>query len=166
YGFERPSARDARGDTKFSVRHECQMENVLGAGDSWTMSGQQWGAWNAVYGGRGADGRPRPLWNPRTGEIDRAAAEHWKRYDLRLVLEENWPALAPRLRGKLHIFMGDADSYFLNNGVYLLEDFLVRARPAYEGRITYGRREGHCWIPLNERQILDEMAARAGQAGR
>ncbi|HEY0078012.1 MAG TPA: alpha/beta hydrolase-fold protein [Pyrinomonadaceae bacterium] len=160
HGFERPSARDRDGDTRFTIRHECQMENVKGLGDSWTMSGEQWGAWNAVYGERdAATGRPRPLWNPQTGEIDRAAVEHWKRYDLRLVLENNWPKLAPKLRGKLRIWMGDADSYFLNNGLYLLDDFLSKARPAYEGRITYGRREGHCWIPLKERELLDEMTA-------
>ncbi|HYP52668.1 MAG TPA: alpha/beta hydrolase-fold protein, partial [Pyrinomonadaceae bacterium] len=166
HGFERPSARDERGDTKFTVRHEAQMENVLGAGDSWAMSGEQWGAWNAVYGPRGSDGRPRPLWNPRTGEIDRSVGEHWKRYDLRLVLEQNWQTLAPRLRGKLRVWMGDADTYFLNNGVYLLEDFLARAAPAYEGKITYGPRQPHCWIPLGERELLDEMAARVAGSGR
>ena len=159
HGFERPSARDRNGDTRFTIRHECRMENVKGLGDSWTMSGEQWGAWNAVYGERGADGRPRPLWNPQTGQLDRAAVEHWKRYDLRMVLEKNWPTLAPKLRGKLRIWMGDADSYFLNNGVYLLDDFLSKARPAFEGRITYGRREIHCWIPLSARELLDEMAA-------
>jgi hypothetical protein len=159
HGFERPSARDKQGDTRFTIRHEAQMENVLGAGDSWTMSGQQWGAWNATYGPRGADGRPRALWNPQTGEIDRSVVEHWKKYDLRMILEKNWPTLAPKLRGKIHIWMGDADSYFLNNGVYLLDDFLSKAQPPYEGTITYGRREGHCWIPLSQRQLLDAMAA-------
>lgn len=165
-GFERPSARDANGDVKFTIRHECQMENVKGLSDSWTMSGEQWGAWNAVYGARGSDGRPLPLWNPKTGEIDRAAAEHWKRYDLRMLMEQNWQTLAPKLRGKIHIWIGDADSYYLNNGVYLLDDFLSKASPAYEGNITYGRREGHCWIPLGERQILDEMSAAMEKARR
>ena len=165
-GFERPSARDRRGDTRFTIRHEAQMENVMGAGDSWTMSGQQWGAWNATYGARGADNRPVPLWNPQTGEINRAAVEHWKRYDLRMILEENWPALAPRLRGKIHIWVGEADDYFLNNAVHLLDDFLTRARPAYEGKILYAPREGHCWIGLSERQLMDEMASRLAPAQR
>ena len=165
YGFERPGSRDRRGDTRFSVRHEAQMENVLGRGDSWTMSGQQWGAWNATYGPRGADGRPKPLWHPRTGEIDRSVVEHWKRYDLRLVLEQNWPRLGPKLRGKLRVWMGDADSYFLNHGVYLLEDFISKADPPAEARITYGRREGHCWVPLSERELMDDMAAALVKSG-
>ena len=87
HGFDRPAARDTSGEVRYTMRHECGLENVLGRGDSWAMSGGQWGAWNAAYGPRGADGRPVPLWDPRTGAINRAAAEHWKAYDLRRVLE-------------------------------------------------------------------------------
>ncbi|MCI0489354.1 MAG: esterase family protein [Blastocatellia bacterium] len=160
HGFERPSARDLDGDTRFTIRHECQMENVMGAGDNWAMSGQQWGAWNAVYGPRGADGRPMPLWNPKTGEIDKKVIEHWKRYDLRMVMEENWKTLGPKLRGKIRIWIGEADNYFLNNAVHLLDEFLKRADPPYEGKITYGPGGGHCWRDVTERQIMDEMAER------
>jgi Putative esterase len=159
HGFERASARDLDGDVRFTVRHECQMENVLGSKDSWTMSGEQWGAWNATYGARGAHGRPRPLWDPKTGEIDRGAVEHWKRYDLRIVLESNWKTLGPKLRGKIHIWVGDADTYFLNNGVHFLDAFLSRAQPAYDGTIVYGPGKGHCWQGISERRVADEMAA-------
>src|SRR5437667_190372 len=76
-GAERPSKRDINGKVEFTIRHECQMENVMGAGDSWTMSGQQWGAWNAAYGPRGRDGRPVPLWDPKSGGIAKSIIEHW-----------------------------------------------------------------------------------------
>lgn len=157
YGFERPSARDVQGDVRFTMRHECQVENVLGLGDSYTMSGGQWGAWNAVYSPRGADGRPVPLWDPKTGKIHRQVAEHWKKYDLRLVLEQNWKTLAPKLRGKLRIWIGDADDYFLNNAVALLEEFLMRADPPAHARIVYGPRRGHCWRGISERELIAEM---------
>ena len=159
WGFERPSKRAANGDVEFTIRHECQMENVLGAGDSWTMSGQQWGAWNAVYGPRGADGRPAPLWDPKTGKINRGVVEHWKRYDLRLYLSQNWQRLAPRLRGKLHVWVGEADDYFLNNGVHLLDEFLATAEPPYEGKITYGPGKRHGWTPISEAETMKEMMA-------
>lgn len=159
HGFERPSARELNGDVQFTVRHECQMENVLGLGDSWTMSGQQWGAWNAVYGPRGANGRPVPLWDAVTGKINREVIEHWKKYDLRLVMESNWKTLGPKLRGKIHIWVGEADQYFLNNAVHLLDQFLSRAVPPYEGKIIYGAGKGHGWNPMTERQMMDEMAA-------
>ena len=83
HGFERPGARDVTGDVRYTMRHECQVENVLGRGDSWVFSGGQWGAWNATYGARGPSGQPVPLWDPATGAIDHKAAEHWKSYDLR-----------------------------------------------------------------------------------
>jgi hypothetical protein len=164
HGFERPAAREVTGEVRYTMRHECSLENVLGRGDSWAFSGAQWGAWNAVYGPRGADGRPVPLWDPKTGAINRAAVDHWKAYDLRLVLEENWSALGPRLRGKLHIWVGDADDFFLNNAVHHLDEFLSRARPAYEGSITYGPRHGHCWMPLSEGELMEQMARRIESA--
>ena len=89
-GFERPSAREANGDTQFTMRLECLKENVMGAGDSYTMSGGQWGAWNATYSPRGADGKPVPLWDAKTGKINHEVAEQWKKYDLRLIVEQNW----------------------------------------------------------------------------
>ncbi len=158
YGFERPSDREVSGETRFTMRHECQMENVMGLADSWTMSGGQWGAWNATYGAKGPDGRPVALWDPKTGEINRSAAEHWKKYDLRMVLDENWKALAPKMRGKLNIWVGEADNYFLNNAVHMLGNFLEKADPPAQSRIVYGPGQGHCYTGITPRQMMDEMA--------
>jgi len=157
HGFERPGARDVNGDVRYTMRHECQLENVLGRGDRWTTSGGQWGAWNAAYGPRGTDGGPVPLWDPKTGVINHEVAEQWKKYDLRLWLEQNWTRLGPQLRGKLHIWVGEADNYFLNNAVHMLDEFLARAEPPFGGKIVYGPGKGHCWVGLTERQIMDEM---------
>jgi hypothetical protein len=159
YGFERPSAREISGDVKFTMRHEVQLERVLGRGDRWELGGRDWGSWNAVFGPRGDDGLPRPLWDGKTGKIDRGVLEHWKKYDLRLTLEQNWKTLGPKLRGKLRIWVGDADDYFLNNAVHLLDDFLSKAQPGYEGKITYGPRGGHGYRVLTNRELLDDMAA-------
>jgi S-formylglutathione hydrolase FrmB len=163
-GHDRPSKRDLNGNVEFTIRHECQMENVMGAGDSWTMSGQQWGAWNATYGPRGRDGRPVPLWDPKTGVIDKSVADHWKKYDLRLVLEQNWRTLGPKLRGKIHISVGEADSYYLDKGVHLMDDFLKKADPPADARIAYGPGKGHCWISLSEPQLMSEMASAVRQS--
>jgi hypothetical protein len=162
HGFDRPSARDANGDVLFTMRHEVQLENVLGRGDSWTMSGGQWGAWNATYSSRGSDGRPVALWNRETGVIDRMLTEHWKQYDLRLVLEANWSTLAPKLRGKIHVAASDADTFFLNNAARMLETFFQKAQPPYEGRMTFSPRQGHCQTDLTDMVLLKEMGAPTG----
>ena len=165
-GSERPSKRDSNGNVEFTIRRECQMENVMGEGNSWTLSGQQWGAWNATYGPRGGDGRPVPLWDPKTGVINRSVADHWKRFDLRLVLEQNWKALANRLRGKFHISVGEADSYYLNNAVHMLDEFLEKADPPAGARIAYGRGRGHCWSNLSEAEMMNEMALAVQETAR
>ena len=160
HGFERPASRDITGDVRYTMRHECQLENVLGRRNSWALSGGQWGAWNATYGPKGADGQPVPLWNPTTGAIDRTAVSHWKTYDLCRRLEENWPELGPKLTGKLHIWVGEADDYFLNNAVHRLDVFLSHAQPPYEGSITYGPGQGHCWMGISQTAMLKQMAQR------
>ncbi len=161
YGNERPSERDHNGDVKLTMRREVGIENLLGLGNSYTLSGGQWCDWNAVFGPRGADGRPVPLWDPQTGKIDHSVAEQWKKYDLRLVLETNWKTLGPKLHGKLHIAAGEADDYFLNNAVHLLDRFLAKADPPFVGRIAFGPGQGHGWRDVSLRQMLDEMQAAA-----
>lgn len=162
-GFERPSAREANGDTEFTMRLECLKENVLGAGDSYTMSGGQWGAWNATYSPRGADGKPVPLWDAKTGKIDHKVAEQWKKYDLRIIVEQNWKKLAPKLEGKIHIWVGEADDYFLNNGVHYFDDFISQTEPKYNGWIIYSRTGRHGWMPKTNIEIMKEMMQRFEQ---
>jgi S-formylglutathione hydrolase FrmB len=157
FGFERPAKRNVWSDTVYTVRHECQVENVLGRGNRWWLSGKDWCAWNAVFGPRGADGFPKPLWHGKTGVIDRSVTEHWQRYDLRLVLTRNWATLGPKLKGKLHIYAGDADDYFLNNAVRLLAADLRKATPPFDGHIEFGPMAGHGFHPADE---LTEIMAR------
>ena len=50
------------------------------------------------------------------------------------------------MRGKLHIYVGEADTYYLNNAVYLMEDFLKKAaNPPADAEVAYGARAEHCW---------------------
>jgi hypothetical protein len=160
HGIERPASRDVSGQIRYTMRHECQLENVLGRGNSWAVSGGQWGAWNATYGPRGADGQPVLLWDPKSGAIDRKVALLWKSYDLHRVLEDNWTELGPKLRGKLHIWVGEADDFFLNHAVHKLDAFLARAQPPYGGSVTFGPREGHCWMGITQAAMMKQMAQR------
>ena len=164
FGFERPSKRTIDGETEYTMRHECGIENVLGDGGSYTLSGGQWGSWIATYSPRGKDGRPMPLWDPTSGAIDAQVAASWKKYDLRLQLEENWKTLGPKLAGKIHVYVGDADDYFLNNAVVRLQKFLEHAQPPYGGTIQFGWRGGHGWSPLAPNEMLKQMAARVEPA--
>jgi S-formylglutathione hydrolase FrmB len=158
-GFDRASAREINGETKFTIRLEIQLENVLGRHDSFTYSGGQWGSWNATYSPRDAAGRPAHIWDPRTGQIDPAVAAAWRRYDLRDHLAQRWAEVGPKLRGKIHLWMGDADTYFLDTAARHLDDFLKAAQPPADARLEFGPRQPHGWEPRPWGELLREMQA-------
>ncbi|MBY0512896.1 MAG: hypothetical protein K2P78_03180, partial [Gemmataceae bacterium] len=105
-----------------------------------------------------------PLWDGKTGAIDRDVAEHWKKYDLKRILTQNWATLGPKLAGgKVHVWVGDADDYFLNMAVRLLKPELERlTNPRFDGTITIQPGMGHTNGGWTRRQMLDAMARRAG----
>ncbi|MBL8230684.1 MAG: hypothetical protein JNL98_19485 [Bryobacterales bacterium] len=140
----RPGKRDWLGHVSATVQSMNQMELALG---SRTRSGQQFDIWEAVYSPVGPDGYPKRIWNKETGDIDPTVAAYWKEhYDLRHILQRDWAKLGPQLKGKLHIYCGDMDNFYLNNAVYLTEEFLKQTKnPAYGGEVKYGDRFEHCW---------------------
>ena len=140
----RPGRRDYLGHVSTSLAAMNHRELALATK---SRSGQQWDIWEAVYSPVGDDGYPRRIWDKRTGAIDPEVAAHWREnYDLSHILRRDWATLGPRLQGKLHIYVGDMDNYYLNNAVYLTEDFLESTTaPAYEGVVDYGDRAEHCW---------------------
>jgi hypothetical protein len=140
----RPGQRDWLGHVSTTLEQTNHRELVLGAH---SRSGDQWDIWEAVYSPVGKDGYPRRIWDKLTGEIDPDVAEYWREnYDLRYILERDWKTLGPKLKGKIHIYCGDMDNYYLNNAVYLTEAFLENTRdPYYDGEVDYGDRAEHCW---------------------
>ena len=139
-----PATRDYLGHTMATTEDINHYELALGTK---TRSGEQFDIWQAVYSPVGKDGYPEPIFDKETGEIYPEVAAYWKEhYDLRYILEKNWPTLGPKLQGKLHLYCGSADTYFLNDAVYLMEDFLkTTTNPPYDGEVKYGDRAEHCW---------------------
>jgi len=141
---ERPGHRNWLGEVDLTLKDYNHLELVLG---DKSRSGDQWGIWEAVYSPMGDDGYPKRIWDKLTGDIDHEVAEYWKaNYDLRHIMERDWATLGPKLAGKIHIYVGDMDNYYLNNAVYLMEDFLESTTdPYYGGEVDYGDRAEHCW---------------------
>jgi len=120
--------------------------------------GQQLGSFDAVFSPRGADGRPLPVMDPLTGAISPKVAEAWKPYDIRLVLQTNWATLGPKLRGKIHVLMGDTDTFYLTRATELLRDFLVTTDFGGYVEIVPGD-HGTAITPALRNRIEAEMAA-------
>jgi hypothetical protein len=140
-----PAHRDYRGHLQATVEQTNRLELVLGTK---SRSGGQWDIWEAVFSPVGADGYPQRIWDKRTGVIDHTVAAFWKEnYDLVDIMRRGWDkGLGAKLEGKIHIYVGEADNYYLNNAVYLAEDFLKNTtKPNYGGVIDYEPRAEHCW---------------------
>ena len=140
----RPGKRNYLGELAATIEEMNYMELALGTK---SRSGGQFDIWEAVYSPVGQDGYPKPIWNKVTGEIDHAVAAHWREnYDLGHILKRDWSKIGPKLAGKLHIYVGEADNYFLNDAVYLVEDFLKATKnPHSAGEVDYEPRAEHCW---------------------
>ena len=137
----RPGKRNYLGELSATVEDLNHMELALGTN---SRSGGQFDIWEAVYSPVGSNGYPKPIWDKLTGKIDRSVAEHWREnYDLGYILKRDWAKLGPKLQGKIHIYVGEADNYYLNNAVYLVEDFLKTTN--YGGVVDYEPRAEHCW---------------------
>ena len=100
-----------------------------------------------MFSSVGDDGYPKPIFHKRTGEIDHEVAKYWKEhYDLSAIMQRDWKTLGPKLAGKLHFYVGEADTFYLDRAVHLLKDFLdTTTDPYYRGSFDFGVRKPHCY---------------------
>jgi S-formylglutathione hydrolase FrmB len=161
FGNENGSSRTVYGETMSTVRDEVYYENVLGRRNTYVTSGIPWGAWNAVYSPRGLNGMPKSIWDAKTGAIDTAVANYWRHWDLQLYLEKNWNTVGAKLQGKLHIWMGDMDTYYLNNSMRLFQNFLSKTdNPKSDAQLLFGVMQIHGWQPISELEKMQQMMQR------
>ena len=155
--LERPDTRRPDGNITSMMKDENWFELVSG---DHSRAGGQWDIWEATYGPVGDDGYPKPIWNKKTGAIDKDVAAYWKEhYDLRNILEKNWTILGPKVANKINVYVGDADTYYLNMGVHMLEDFLKKADdPKWTGEIVFQPMAPHCWGPPRN-ELMAKMVA-------
>jgi hypothetical protein len=149
-GKPRPLAR-RNGKPVIFFKPFSDMEDIM-------AHGGQLGSFEAVFSQRGSDGQPKLLWNRTTGSIDAAVAKSWEKYDIRLVLERNWKMLAPKLAGKLHVYTGGEDTFYLEGPVALLKDALAKLGSDAVIEIVPGRDHGTLRDDAMRKRIAREMA--------
>lgn len=151
--------RSSEGQDEITIQQFSEMEDVLG---SHNRSGEQIEIWDAAYGPIGDDGYPKPLWDKKTGKIDHSVAIYMRDhgYDLSHNIRTNWSTLGPKLRGKIHVYVGDMDNFYLNLAVYKLEEEMKKlTNPACECDFQYGRPiKGHGWQPTTTANLVKRMA--------
>jgi len=158
--IERPFRRSVEGQVTHTMRDIARLEAAMG---SKGRSGYQLDGWHSVHGPVGPDGYPVPLFDKRTGVIDKKVVEYMREngYDLTEYTRRNWATLGPKLVGKLNFFSGEMDNFHLNLAVYDYEAMLAQtSNPHYPGRFEYGRpKKGHNWHLTDFAGMIREMAA-------
>jgi hypothetical protein len=158
-----PNTRETDGQIRLTSEQRNHWELVNGTRG---RSGEQLDIWSAVHGPLGEDGYFKPLFDKRTGVIDPEVAAYWRdNYDLLEHLKRNWATLGPKLVGKLHIYTGTMDNFYLNVAVREMQAWMETTEdPHYPGFFMYGDGKGHCWSgPLRTAERLKEMASYALQ---
>jgi hypothetical protein len=140
----RPGHRNYLGHVSATLKEMNHRELALGTR---SRSGDQFDIWEAVYSPMDVDGYPKRIYDKYTGVIDTSVAKYWKEnYDLTHIIKRDWPKIGEKLKGKIHIYVGDMDNYYLNNAVYTAEDMLKKlSNPVCNCEVDYGDRAEHCW---------------------
>lgn len=153
------NSREVNGEIRQTSQQRNWME--LANGTKGRSGTGQLDIWSAVFGPIGDDGYFKPAFDKRTGVLDHSVTAYWKEnYDLLYYLQRNWSTVGPKLVDKLHIYMGDMDSFFLDRANRELEAWMkTTENPHYEGFFMWGDGKPHCWTgPVTNAERLREMA--------
>ncbi len=154
-GYLRPIMRETNGEPLLSMKEFIAYENAFGTSNSYLNSGGQFSAHTALYSPKGDNGLPKPLFDPYTGVIDPEVAKSWEKYDFKKYVKANWSVLGPKLQGKIYIWMGDMDHFYLNTGTRGFDDFLKStSNPKSDAIIEFTPMEGHCSLYSNKVVLL------------
>jgi S-formylglutathione hydrolase FrmB len=116
-GNRRPLARQGQ-NVMIWYDDFCKMDQVLGRGG-------QMRSFDAVFSPRDEKGEPRRAWDPKTGVVNNEVVSYWKKYDISMKIQDNWEQLKPLLAGKLHIAMGELDTFYLEGATMKLAERLT-----------------------------------------
>lgn len=150
-GYIRELSRGGARGSALTFKNFSAMDEQSGRGGQLT-------SFEAVFSPKGSDGLPKKLWDRKTGAIDPAVAKSWETYDIRLKLEREWKMLGPKLSGKIHVWMGDVDTYYLDGAARLLKKSLADLGSDAVVEMFPGRNHGLVDSRLRAR-MNEEMAA-------
>ncbi|MDP3495003.1 MAG: alpha/beta hydrolase-fold protein [Hyphomonadaceae bacterium] len=138
--------REPDGKQTTSLKEYAQRERVFGD------YGGQFDSFDWVFSPRGKDGRPMPLFDRVTGNVDAQVAAYWREhFDITHIIKRDWKTLKPALDGKIHLIMGDMDTFHLNEAAKLLEQELT----------TLGAKAQFTWVAGGTHFNLDRIGTDA-----
>ncbi len=114
-GTPYPIMRD-HGTVIATLEQFSKLEEVLGP------YGGQISSFNWVFSPRSESGGPMPMFDRQTGVVDPAVVKYWHdHYDLANIVETTWAQRGPMLKGRIHLIVGTADTFYLDGAAHLFE---------------------------------------------
>ena len=114
-GSPYPIMRD-KGKVQANLEDFAKMEAVLGE------YGGQLGSFDWVFSPKGKDGKPVPMFDRVTGAVDPAVVAYWHdHFDIAYRVVKDWPGLKKDLDGKIHLYVGTADTFYLDGAAHRFE---------------------------------------------
>lgn len=148
-----------REDGKVQATFEqfAKLEAVLGP------YGGQVSSFDWVFSPKSPSGAPEPMFDRVTGEVDPQVVAYWHdHYDLAYLAEAHWAENGALLKGRIHLFVGTADTFYLDGSARLFEARLKKL--SADPHFTYipGRTHFDLYKIGDERmglmwQIMSEM---------
>jgi S-formylglutathione hydrolase FrmB len=114
-GSPTPIMRD-KGKVVATFKQFAQLEDVLGP------YGGQVASFDWVFSPKGPSGAPEPMFDHVTGDVHPEVVAYWHdHYDLAHLVEEHWSERGTSLKGRIHLFVGTADTFYLDGAAHLFE---------------------------------------------
>lgn len=132
-----------------------RLEEVLGP------YGGQISSFDWVFSPKAKSGAPEPMFDRLTGRVHPDVVAYWREhYDLAHIVESTWAERGADLKGRIHLIVGTADTFYLDGPAHKFEAVLNRL--GAEPHFTYlpDRTHFNVYEEGNDRMALyDKIAA-------
>ncbi len=115
-----PIMRD-NGRVVATMEQMARLEQVLGP------YGGQLQSFDWVFSPKGPSGAPQPMFDRATGQVHPDVVAYWHdHYDLAHIVESTWAQRGDDLKGRIHLIVGTADTFYLDGSARKFEAVLTR----------------------------------------
>jgi enterochelin esterase-like enzyme len=117
-GSAYPLIRD-KGQVMATFEVFARMEQTLGP------YGGQMASFDWVFSPKSASGAPEPMFDRSTGDVDPNVLAYWREHwDLAHIVQTHWAQRGADLKGRIHLYVGTADTFYLDGAAHKFEAVL------------------------------------------
>lgn len=132
----------------------------MAAVENFTGDGEQLQAFEAEFGMPDKNGRPRMIYNMKTGKIDPTVVKTWEPYDLGKFIQKNVKSMAAKWKDKIHVYAGNKDNFLLNEAVTAFASKAKAAQLPFTVELIPDADHWSIWSPEFTQRVQKEIDER------